>query len=144
MAKRKTALSRSYLDCTFGRPIPWDLQKLRVNNVTRGKILADRAAIANTSSTRRTGLLNHTKLEPGDGLWIVPSEGVHTFGMKFAIDVLFLDKKRRVKKMRPNMVRGKIAMSLLSHSTLELPAGTIEETGTQKGDQLEMEKYDAS
>jgi uncharacterized membrane protein (UPF0127 family) len=132
-----------YLDCTFHRPILWNLQKLRVNNVTRGKLLADRAAIANTSSTRRTGLLKHTRLDAGDGLWIVPSEGVHTFGMKFAIDVLFLDKKRRVKKMRPNMVRGKIAFSLLSHSTLELPAGTIAETGTQAGDQLEIEKYEA-
>jgi uncharacterized membrane protein (UPF0127 family) len=119
-----------------------NLQKLRVNNVTRGKLLADHASIASTSSTRRAGLLKHTKLDPGDGLWIVPSEGVHTFGMKFAIDVLFLDKKRRVKKMRPNMVRGKLAFSLLSHSTLELPAGTIEETGTQAGDQLEMEKYE--
>ena len=123
---------------------PRELQKLRVNNVTRGKVLADRAAIANTSARRRTGLLKHTALDPGDGLWIVPSEGVHTFGMKFAIDVLFLDKKRRVKKMRPNMVRGRIAFSLLSHSTLELPAGTIAETGTQAGDQLEMEKYEAS
>ena len=123
---------------------PRELQKLRVNNVTRGKILADRAAIANTSATRRTGLLKHTALERGDGLWILPSEGVHTFGMKFAIDVLFLDKKRRIKKMRPNMVRGRIAFSLLSHSTLELPAGTIAETGTQAGDQLEMEKYEAS
>jgi hypothetical protein len=120
------------------------LQKLRVQNVTRGKLLADRAAIANTSSTRRTGLLKHTGLDKGDGLWIVPSEGVHTFGMKFTIDVLFLDKKRRVKKMRPNMVRGRIAMSFLSHSTLELPAGTIAETGTQPGDQLEMEKYETS
>jgi hypothetical protein len=120
------------------------LQKLRVQNITRGKLLADRAASANTSSTRRTGLLKHTQLDKGDGLWIVPSEGVHTFGMKFAIDVLFLDKKRRVKKMRPNMVRGRIAMSFLSHSTLELPAGTIAETGTQAGDQLEMEKYETS
>lgn len=106
-------------------------------------MLADRANLANTSATRRTGLLKHTRLDPGEGLWIVPSEGVHTFGMKFPIDVLFLDKKRRVKKMRPNMVRGKIAFSLLSHSTLELPAGTIEETGTRPGDQLEIEKYDA-
>ena len=128
----------------FALLYPRELQKLRVNNVTRGKVLADRAGIANTSATRRTGLLKHTSLERGDGLWITPSEGVHTFGMKFAIDVLFLDKKRRVKKMRPNMVRGKIALSLLSHSTLELPAGTIAETGTQAGDQLEMEKYDAS
>jgi uncharacterized protein len=106
-------------------------------------MLADRAAIANTSATRRTGLLKHTNLEPGDGLWIVPSEGVHTFGMKFAIDVLFLDRKRRVKKMRPNMDRGKIAFAFTAHSTLELPAGTIEATGPQAGDQLDLERFEA-
>ncbi len=128
-------------------PFPSDslyrLQKLRVTNITRAKLLADRATLANTSSTRRTGLLKHTHLDQGDGLWIVPSEGVHTFGMKFTIDVLFLDRKRRVKKMRPNMAKRKIAFSLLSHSTLELPAGTIEATATQIGDQLEIEKLDA-
>jgi uncharacterized membrane protein (UPF0127 family) len=118
------------------------MAKLKVTNVTRSKLLADRAALANTSATRRTGLLKHTRLDPGDGLWIVPSEGVHTFGMKFAIDVLFLDRKRRVKKMRPNMVSSRISFSLLSHSTLEVPAGTIQATGTQVGDQLEIEKFD--
>jgi len=117
------------------------MPKLRVTNVTRGTLLADRATIANTSSTRRTGLLKHTKLDPGDGLWIVPSEGVHTFGMKFTIDVLFLDRKRKVKKMRPNMAKSKIAFALTAHSTLELPAGTIAATSTAIGDQLNLEKY---
>ena len=118
------------------------MAKLKVTNVTRGTQLADRAAIADSSATRRTGLLKHTGLAPGEGLWIVPCEGVHTFRMKFTIDVLFLDKKRRVKKMRPNMAKRKIALSLTSHSTLELPAGTIEATGTCVGDQLELEKYE--
>ena len=120
------------------------MTKIKVTNATRNRLLADRAALANTSATRRTGLLRHARLESGEGLWIVPSEGVHTFGMKFAIDVLFLDRKRRVKKMRPNMVRSRIAFSLLSHSTLEVPAGTIEATGTQIGDQLEIEKFEDS
>jgi uncharacterized membrane protein (UPF0127 family) len=119
------------------------LTKLKVTNATRGTQLADRADIADTSARRRTGLLKHTGLAAGEGLWIVPCEGVHTFRMKFVIDVLFLDKKRRVKKMRPNMAKRKIALSLMSHSTLELPAGTIEATGTRVGDQLELEKYEA-
>jgi len=118
------------------------LPKLRVTNQTRGRILADRAEVADTSAKRRTGLLKHTGLAPGEGLWIVPCEGVHTFAMKFTIDVLFLNRKHKVLKIRPNMVRRRIALSLLAHSVLELPAGTLAETGTERGDQLELEKYE--
>ena len=119
------------------------MAKLRVANQTKGQMLADRADIANTSATRRTGLLKHTELKPGEGLWIAPCEGVHTFGMKFPIDVLFLSKKKQVLKARPDMVKGRIAFSLRAHSVLELPAGTLAQTGTVAGDQLEFEKYDA-
>ena len=62
--------------------------------------------------------------------------------MKFPIDVVFLDKKRKITKIRPNMVRSRIALSLMAHSVLELPAGTLEQTGTVRGDQLELEKYE--
>ena len=119
------------------------MAKLRVANQTKGQVLADRAEIADTSAKRRTGLLKHTGLAPGEGLWIAPCEGVHTFGMKFPIDVLFLNKKKKILKARPDMVRGRIAFSLLAHSVLELPAGTLAQTGTVAGDQLEFEKYDA-
>jgi uncharacterized membrane protein (UPF0127 family) len=105
-------------------------------------MLADRADVADTSAKRRTGLLKHKGLDPGEGLWIVPCEGVHTFAMKFAIDVVFLNRKHKILKIRPNMVRSRIALSLLAHSVLELPAGTLEQTGTERGDQLEFEKYD--
>ncbi len=118
------------------------MPRLRVTNETRGHVLADRADVADTSAKRRTGLLKHTGLEPGEGLWIVPCEGVHTFAMKFTIDVLFLSKKRKVLKTRPNMQKRRIALSLLAHSVLELPAGTLDRTGTQKGDQLQLEKYE--
>jgi uncharacterized protein len=114
-----------------------------VSNQTRGRVLADRADIADTSAKRRTGLLKHAGLEPGEGLWIVPCEGVHTFAMKFPIDVVFLNKKKKVLKTRPGMGKRRIALSLLAHSVLELPAGKLAETGTVKGDQLEFEKYDA-
>ncbi len=117
--------------------------KLRVSNQSRSRVLADRADIADTSAKRRRGLLKHTSLEPGEGLWIAPCEGVHTFGMKFTIDVVFLTRNKRVVKIRPNMVRGRIAFSLRAHSVLELPAGTVIGTDTQAGDQLEFERYDA-
>jgi uncharacterized protein len=119
------------------------MAKLKVTNTTRGTVVADRADIADTSATRRRGLLKHSGLAPGEGLWITPCEGVHTFGMKFPIDVVFLNRKKKVLKIRPDMGRARIAFGLMAHSVLELPAGRLAETGTAKGDQLEFKKYDA-
>ncbi len=116
------------------------LPKLRVWNRTREALLADRAGFATTSQDRRKGLLRHTSLEPGDGLWIAPCEAVHTIGMKFPIDVLFLNKKRKVLKIKRNMQRWRMAACLRGHSVLELPAGSA--ATTEPGDQLEMEKYE--
>ena len=109
-------------------------------NKDRNTVLAERASIAGTSAERRTGLLKHTRLEPGEGLWISPCESVHSFGMKFTIDVVYLDKKKRVKKVRKAMVPRRISACLTAHSVLELPEGTIEATRTEPGDQLEFEK----
>jgi uncharacterized membrane protein (UPF0127 family) len=106
-------------------------------------MLADCAHIADTSKSRKTGLLKHDRLERGEGLWITPCEGVHTMGMKFPIDVLFLDKKRRVVKIRAAMPRWRLAACLWAHSVLELPSGTAAETKTAAGDQLELEMYDS-
>lgn len=111
-----------------------------IRNLTKGTSIASDAATADTSKSRRTGLLKHESLPPGQGLWIVPTEAVHTFGMKFPIDLLFLDRRRKVLKLRQNMGRGKMAICWRAHSVLELPAGTIESTGTGVGDQLEFEK----
>ena len=114
--------------------------KLKIRNLTRGTVLAEAADVADTSKKRRTGLLKHEKLELGEGLWIAPCEAIHTFGMKFAIDVVYLDRKRKVLKTRGDMGRGKLSACLWASSVLELPSGTLEATRTQKGDQLEFEK----
>lgn len=114
------------------------LQKLLVRNATRGVVLAESAGIADSSQARRTGLLKHSRLERGDGLWIVPCEAVHTFGMKFPIDVLFLSKKRKVLKIRKNMVARRMAICWRATSVLELPAGTADASGTVPGDDLEL------
>lgn len=111
---------------------------MRVRNLTRGVELGDNIAVADTSATRRQGLLKHQGLKPGEGLWIVPCEGVHTFFMKFPIDVVFLSRKRSVLKVRRDMGRWGMTMCLRAHSVLELPAGTLAETGTSVGDQLEL------
>jgi hypothetical protein len=104
--------------------------------------LAEAADVADTSLKRRTGLLKHTSLDPGQGLWISPCESVHSFGMKFAIDVIYLDRKKRVKKLYRNMVPWRVSACLTAHSVLELPVGVIDATGTQRGDQLIFEQLD--
>jgi len=96
--------------------------------------------VADTSGKRRTGLLKHESLPPGQGLWIAPCEAIHTFGMKFPIDVVFLSRKRKVLKVKENMGRRRIALCLRAYSVLELPAGTVARYPTRPGDQLEFEK----
>lgn len=105
-------------------------------------MLATGADVAGTSEKRREGLLKKTGLNPGEGLWISPCEAVHCFFMKFTIDVVFLSKELRVVKARPRLKPWRISGSLRAHSTLELPEGTIEATGTQAGDQLEFESME--
>ena len=116
--------------------------RITVRNRDRGTVLADAADVADTSAKRRTGLLKHTGLPPGEGLWIAPCESVHSFGMKFAIDVVYLDKKKKVRKVRKRMAPWRVSACLTAHSVLELPAGTIEATRTELGDQLEFERVE--
>lgn len=85
------------------------------------------------------GLLGTSELRPGHGLLILPSQAVHTFFMRYPIDVLFLDQGRvlgAVKRLVPNRIS---PIYLRAESVLELPAGTIEETHTEPGDYVEME-----
>lgn len=113
---------------------------VRVRNQTRDRMLAECVTVADTSRKRRTGLLKHESLPAGEGLWIAPCEAVHSIGMKFAFDVLFLDRSRRVLKIRKEMVPNRMAICLRAYSVLELPAGTAAATGTAVGDQLQFEK----
>src|ERR1700687_924318 len=110
--------------------------KIRVRNLTRETVLATAADVADTSAKRRTGLLKHQRLEPGEGLWISPCESVHTFFMKFAIDLVYLDKQKKVRKVRHAVPPWRLSACLAAHPVLELPAGSVAPTGTERGDQL--------
>lgn len=114
-----------------------------MRNHTRDTVLGDAVELADTSETRRVGLLKHTRLEPGSGLWIVPCESVHTFFMKFPIDLVYLDKQRKVRKVRHAVPAWRLSACLTAHSILELPAGTAEKSGTLPGDELVIEKLNA-
>jgi len=113
-----------------------------VRNQTRGTVLATAADVADTSDKRRTGLLKHERLDPGTGLWISPCESVHTFFMKFPIDLVYLDKRKKVRKVRHAVPAWRLSACLMAHSVLELPAGTARQTGTVSGDELVMENLE--
>jgi uncharacterized membrane protein (UPF0127 family) len=114
--------------------------KVLVCNQTRDTVLGEAIDVADTSAKRRTGLLQHQRLEPGHGLWISPCEAVHTFFMKFPIDLVYVDKRRRVRKVRNAVPAWRLSACLMAESVLELPAGTARQTGTVPGDELVFEK----
>jgi len=109
-------------------------------NKTRNTIIGDEIEVADGSFTRMRGLLGRTALEPGGGLWIRPSSGVHTIGMKFSIDVVGLDKTLRVVRIWPRLVPFRLtSISFRVTSVLELPAGQIDSSSIRVGDQLSIQ-----
>ncbi len=120
---------------------PRSSEFLRAENLTRNTEIGARIEIARTAARRNKGLLGRSGLNSGEGLWIVPCEAVHTFAMKFAIDLLYMDKSLRVVKVRHAVRPGRISGALRAHSVIELPAGTLAATQTQPGDQLQFDRF---
>ena len=98
--------------------------RLKASNTTRATVLASSLEVADTGSKRNKGLLGRKSLDPGTGLWIIPCESVHTFFMRFPIDLVYLDRQNRIKKLRSNVSPWRMSICLSAHSILELPAGT--------------------
>jgi uncharacterized membrane protein (UPF0127 family) len=112
--------------------------RLQVSNLTRQTVLATRMEIADSGPKRNKGLLGRKLLKPGEGMWIVPCESVHTFFMQFPIDLIYLDREHRIRKQRSGVPPWRLSACLSAHSVLELPAGTIQNTNTKLGDKLEF------
>lgn len=115
-----------------------------VFNKTKQTFLAYRVKVADSIISRLVGLLGKRSLEPDSGLWIFPSRGIHTLGMMFDIDVVFLDKDLKVVGVRevvhPFSMTG---IYLNAESVLELPAHTIFKSRTSAGDELMIDTIDA-
>ena len=114
---------------------------LVAKNLDTGSVVADRVSVAATRAERRTGLLDRDRLEPGEALWIVPSRGVHTIGMRFAIDLVELDDRGvvidQVAALRPWRIR---LPRRGTAGVLELPAGTLQQSGTAVGHRILFER----
>lgn len=119
------------------QPVPQS-GRVIIRNVTRDTQIAGQAEVAGTGIKRSKGLLGRKGLAPGEGMWIIPCESVHTFFMQFPIDLIYIDRKYRVKKIRSSVPAWRLSACLSAHSVIELPAGTIRESRTEKGDLLEI------
>lgn len=110
-------------------------------NRTRNTYLATHVSVASTHWSRFCGLMgkNATRFPAGEGLWIVPCHGIHTFAMKFPIDVIYLDADQMIVHLEQELKPWRVApVSLRTASVLELPASTLQGSGTGLGDEIEI------
>ncbi|HWF67303.1 MAG TPA: DUF192 domain-containing protein [Acidobacteriaceae bacterium] len=115
------------------------MKQVSIHNKSRSTLVGKRISVADTFLTRLVGLLGRRRLEPGAGLLIQPSSGVHTFGMLFPIDVVALDRQHRVYAVWPNLRPWRLSgVSWKIASIIELPVGTIERCDVEHGDQMEI------
>ncbi len=114
---------------------------VRAVNTTRGTELGAKIRVADTGLSRIVGLLGERGLPNGEGLLIVPSQGVHTLGMLFPIDVLVLDDDWNVLAVRKNMRSFRMTKVFWkAAAVLELPSGMADATATSVGDTLSFDR----
>ena len=108
-----------------------------VYNQTRECFLSLGVTPADTIFARLKGLIGRLRMRSDEGLWVVPSSGVHTWGVLFPLDLIYLDENLRVVYVTEHFPRFKVApLKIRAASVLELPTHTIYSSQTQPGDQL--------
>jgi uncharacterized protein len=126
------APNRHFLADALDAPERWGLRIERT-----GGWLVRTLELAADSETRRKGLLGRYALAPETGFVIAPSQGVHTFGMRFPIDIVFLDRELEVRKVVPELGPWRAAFARGARSALELPPGEAGRRGIAVGERLE-------
>ena len=105
--------------------------------MVNGRLVLEKIIMADTYSKRLQGLLGRKGLEEGEGMMILPCTSIHTYRMKFPIDVLFVDRDNRVIKVLRNFEPGRMGpLVLKSRFVMEAEAGVFQ--GIEKGDKLEF------
>ena len=114
------------------------MTRLKVRNETRGAHLGASILWANRMLSRMRGFLMRPQPAEGEGILLSPCKGVHMFGMKFPLDVLFLSREGEVVASYPNLAPGeRTPLQRGAYHALELPVGTINRSGTRVGDVIE-------
>ena len=117
------------------------MRVIRIQNGRSGAFLGHRIHLAEGWWRRAVGLLGKAEFPAGTGLLLVPCASVHTMGMRFPLDVAFLDGMGRIVKTRPELSPGRFAVGGNHvHAALELPVGTLAATDTRDGDPLILQE----
>ncbi len=117
------------------------MRKVRVRNERSGATLGQEVGLADGWWRRAVGLLGRRELPDGSGLLLVPCSSVHTMGMRFPLDLAFLDGAGRILQTRPDLSPGRLAVGGRgAKAALELPAGTLAATDSREGDFLILEE----
>jgi uncharacterized membrane protein (UPF0127 family) len=115
------------------------MSSLKIRNRPSDQLLVWEGWVARSFWSKMKGLLRHSPLRPGQGLWIEGCNWIHTFGMGFPIDVLYLNREGRVVHVTSDMPPNRIGPFVWrARSVVELPVGIIERTGTEVGDDLDI------
>jgi uncharacterized membrane protein (UPF0127 family) len=113
---------------------------VRAVNVSKGLTIATKVIWAGTSAARRKGLLGRDSISRDEGMYIVPTQWIHMFGMRFPIDVAFLSEDGKVlhihRELKPNRLSRPVWRA---EGALELAAGVLRESNTEVGDRIEFE-----
>jgi len=118
------------------------MNRIGVENLTRGQMLVTAGRVADTMWTRMRGLIGRQSLRPGEGLLIVPCRSVHTQFMGFPIDVLYVSAAKEVVGIDRNLAPWRFGRFYRGvRFVIELPAGTADATGTEIGDRLDVRGY---
>jgi uncharacterized protein len=122
---------------SFFQPLLREPQRKQViRNTRNGRVIADDLISAFDSKSRNVGLLNHGSFPQGAAMLIAPTNAVHTFFMRFPIDIAFINREGTVVKVCGSVRPWRIATALRAYGVIELPAGTLAAAETVAGDVL--------
>lgn len=125
---------------TFLDPLLTDApEALALVNARTGRVVATQLQTAFDSATRRKGLLGRTSMPGNAALFIAPCNGVHTFFMRFPIDIVFAGRDGRVVKVCHSVRPWRLALAFSAFATIELAAGVAGAAGVQKDDRLRLD-----
>jgi len=111
---------------------------LVLRNTRTGRVVAHRLLPALDSPSRRTGLLKHTSLDDGEAMLIAPTNAVHTWFMKFDIDIAFVTRDGRVLKTRDSVPPWRMSGAFGGYAVIEMRGGSFAAADTAPGDVLEV------
>lgn len=119
------------------------MKKVEIRNISKESIIASRAWVADSFFTRLKGLIGRKKLDEDEGLCIKPCKGVHTFFMRFSIDVVFVDKNGEVCEVVKGLKPYRVSKYISDTSyVIEFSEGMCEEINIEIGDKIELRRID--